>query len=83
MYFEGHFHIRKIEAKTYVPQNSKITLRAETAPGQYRPTQPKPKAENQGECFAPFPEIRYRLNLEHPAELSARRGAKHSPKMSK
>ena len=34
--------------------NSKITLRAEPAPGQYRPTRQDEESKNQGECFAPF-----------------------------
>ena len=47
-------------------KNSKITLRAEPAPSQYRSTQPQLKFKN----------------LEHLAEVSARRGAKHSSKQT-
>ena len=53
MDFEGNSRIQKIQSKTYVGQNSKITLGVERPRCQYRPTRPKPKAKIQGECFAP------------------------------
>ena len=53
MDFEGNFHILKNEEKNYECNVTKITLHAEPAPGQDRPTQPKLKFKNQGECFAP------------------------------
>ena len=37
----------------------KITLRAEPAPEQNRPTQQETEAENQEECFAPFQPFKF------------------------
>ena len=61
-------------------KNSKITLSVEPALGQNRPTQPEVEVKSQGECFAPNSDVKY---LDHPSEVSARRGAKHSPEARK
>ena len=52
MYLEGNFDIRLIEQKSYESHVVKITLRAEPAPAQYRPTRQDAECKNQGECFA-------------------------------
>ena len=78
----------KLQNQGEASHHSKITLRAAPAPSPYSPTQPKSKVKNQGECFAPskftlkeIPKFKiFNKTLGHPAEASARRGAKHSPK---
>ena len=51
---KGNFDIRPIREKKYEIHIAKITLRAEPAPGQYRPTRQDEESKNQGECFVPF-----------------------------
>ena len=53
MYYEGNFDIRLIDQKRPEDHIVKITLRAEPAPGQYRPNRQDEESRNQGECFAP------------------------------
>ena len=42
-----------IHEKSYEGHTVKITLRAEPAPGQYRPTRQDEESQNQEEYFAP------------------------------
>ena len=42
-----------IKEKSYEGHIPEVTLRAEPAPGQYRPTRQDEESQNQGECFAP------------------------------